>query len=177
MNKVFYNTDVREVFMKKLFLMMLCLFVVSFACAQDLVEGYWKSVDESGVITAGWKIYQKEGKLYGEIVKVPGTDADALATECKGPYKNFPIKGDTSKMTLINTPWIFGLEKISQGVWAGGNIVDPNDGNMYKCKITFRAKDGKKYKEDTLEMRGEIGLGIGRSQFWTKTSLEEISNL
>ena len=40
-------------------------------------------------------------------------------------------------------------------------------------------KDGRlsKYKEDTLEMRGEIGLGIGRIQFWTKTSLEEISNL
>ena len=85
--------------MKKLFLMMLCLFVVSFSFAQDLVEGYWKSVDENGVITAGWKIYQKEGKLYGEIIKVPGTDAGELAAECKGPYKNFPVKNKGYRKT------------------------------------------------------------------------------
>ena len=163
--------------MKKLLVIMLCLLVGTFAWSQDVVEGYWKSVDENGVVTAGWKIYEKNGKLYGEIVKVPGADPTLLATECKGPYKDFPLSGDTAKMTVINTPWIFGLTKSKVGVWANGNIVDPNDGKMYKCKITFRAKDGKKFKEDTLEMRGEIGLGIGRSQFWTRTTFEEISKL
>lgn len=56
-------------------------------------------------------------------------------------------------------------------------FIDPNDGKMYKCKITFRAKDGKKYVQDTLEMRGEIGLGIGRSQFWVRTTKEDASAL
>jgi uncharacterized protein (DUF2147 family) len=48
---------------------------------------------------------------------------------------------------------------------------------MYKCKITFRPTDGKKYKVDTLEMRGEIGLGIGKSQYWTKATKEQASAL
>lgn len=163
--------------MKKIIFVCLMLLAFSFTWAQDVVEGYWKSVDESGVITAGWKIYQKDGLLYGEIVKVPGQAEGTLASECKGPYKDFPIAGDTSKMTVINVPWIFGLLPVKPGSWANGNIIDPNDGKMYKCKITFKAKDGKKYLEDTLEMRGEIGLGIGRSQYWKKSSLEEISGL
>jgi uncharacterized protein (DUF2147 family) len=41
---------------------------------------------------------------------------------------------------------------------------------MYKCKIVFHAADGDRYKVDTLEIRGEIGLGIGRSQFWQRAS-------
>jgi len=163
--------------MKKIAFFCILLLTVSFAWSADVVEGYWKSVDESGVITAGWKIYQKEGTLYGEIVKVPGQEPSTLASECKGPYKNFPLEGDTALMTVVNVPWIFGLEQVKPGFWANGNIIDPNDGKMYKCKITFRAKDGKKYLEDTLEMRGEIGLGIGRSQYWKKSSLEEITSL
>jgi uncharacterized protein (DUF2147 family) len=60
------------------------------------------------------------------------------------------------------------------GQWSGGNVVDPESGSMYKCRITFRPADGKRYKVDTLEMRGEIGLGIGRSQFWRKSTKAEV---
>ena len=67
----------------------------------------------------------------------------------------------------------YNLEKKSEGVWQNGYIVAPDNGKYYYCKITFRKADGKKYKEDSLEMRGEIGLGIGRSQVWKKTTQEE----
>lgn len=80
-------------------------------------------------------------------------------------------------MTVVGTPWIWGLTQKSAGQWAGGNIIDPADGKVYKCKITFRAADGKKFKEDTLEMRGEIGMGIGRSQFWKRSTPEDIDQI
>jgi uncharacterized protein (DUF2147 family) len=153
----------------------LCAFSLS---AADKVEGYWKSIDEkTGKVTAAWKIYEQSGKLYGVIVTVPTQKDDTIAKDCKGPYKDFPVAGDVSKMTVVNTPFIYSLSKKAEGQWDGGNIIDPNDGKLYKCKIAYRAADGKKYKIDMLEMRGEIGLGIGRSQLWEKTSETEIESL
>ena len=71
----------------------------------------------------------------------------------------------------------YNLKKDDTGKWSKGYIIDPESGNRYKCKITFRKADGKKYKTDTLEMRGELALGIGRSQFWTRASEEEAKNI
>jgi uncharacterized protein (DUF2147 family) len=79
-------------------------------------------------------------------------------------------------MRVVGPPWIFGLTQDKPGLWSGGNVVDPNDGNMYGCKITFHAADSKKYPVDTLEMRGTIGP-FGRSQFWKKSTQEEASGL
>lgn len=151
---------------------LLCAFT---AVAADPVEGFWKSVDEkTGEATAFWKIYEKGGVLYGEIMKIVGKSDDTIATAAKSSYKNFPVSGDVSKMRVVGTPWIYGLTKKSEGEWTGGSIVDPKKGDLYKCKITFRPADGKKFSQDVLEMRGEIGLGIGRSQFWQRVSESEI---
>ncbi|GHU17923.1 hypothetical protein FACS1894163_09390 [Spirochaetia bacterium] len=54
-------------------------------------------------------------------------------------------------------------------------LTDSGSGNLYKCKIIFHAADGKKYKTDTLEMKGEIGLG--RSMFQPKASRDEALSL
>ena len=77
-------------------------------------------------------------------------------------------------LALFPTVRQTALTKKAPGEWAGGNIIDPKDGKIYKCKIRRHAPDGKDYKEETLEMRGEIGLGIGRSQYWKRTDLAEI---
>jgi uncharacterized protein (DUF2147 family) len=160
--------------MKKFFtvLSFFCFaFVVSVQCfAADPVTGYWISFDDkSGKQMSGWYIYEEGGKLYGKILSVAGFPQDVKADKCKESYKGFPVAGSVKNMTVVGTPWIFGLTKSAEGQWKGGNIIDPESGNMYSCKITFRVADGKKYRVDTLEMRGEIGLGIGRSQFWTRT--------
>jgi uncharacterized protein (DUF2147 family) len=80
-------------------------------------------------------------------------------------------------MTVVNTPFIFGLNKEAEGQWAGGNIIDPKDGKMYKCKIALRKADGKKFAKDVLEMRGEIGLGIGESHYWERITEADIEAL
>ncbi|MFQ3547325.1 MAG: DUF2147 domain-containing protein [Termitinemataceae bacterium] len=162
---------------KKGLLLLICFVAaVAVVFAADPVEGLWKSVDEQGVATAFWKIYEKNGVLYGEILKAIGKPDDQIATACKPSYKNFPISGEVNKMKVIGTPWIYGLKKKAVGQWEGGNIIDPGKGDLYQCKITFRPADGKKYKTDVLEMRGEIGLGIGRSQFWLRTTEAEIAS-
>lgn len=164
--------------MKKVLLLVSALLVLSSMAlfAADPVEGLWKSVDEQGVATAFWKIYEKNGVLYGEIVKIVGKSDDTIATAAKPSYKNFPVAGEVNKMKVVGTPWIYGLKKKAPGQWEGGNIVDPSKGDIYNCKITFRPADGKKYKTDILEMRGEIGLGIGRSQFWQRATEAEIKS-
>ena len=143
------------------------------AFAADPVEGYWKSVDEQGKATAFWKIYDRGGTLYGEILKIVGKPDDTIAENAKPSYKNFPVPGQVNKMKVIGTPWIFGLKMKRPGQWEGGNIVDPKEGKIYQCKIVFRPADGGKYPTDTLEMRGEIGFGIGRSQYWLRANERE----
>jgi uncharacterized protein (DUF2147 family) len=159
---------------KKSFLLAVVAFVAAtLAFAADPVEGFWKSVDETGKATAFWNIHVVGDKLMGEIVKIVGEPDDTIATDTKPSYKGFPVAGEVNKMKVIGTPWIWGLSSKKSGEWAGGNIVDPEKGDMYKCKITFRPADGKKYPTDVLEMRGEIGLGIGRSQLWQRATEAE----
>jgi uncharacterized protein (DUF2147 family) len=146
--------------------------------SKDPAEGFWLSVDDkTGKVTAGWEIYRQDGKLFGRVLSTAEHPADVIAANCKESYRGFPAAGKVNRMKVVGTPWIFGLSLEKPGQWTGGNVIDPADGNMYKCKITFRAADGAKYKTDTLEMRGEIGLGIGRSQYWRKATREEAGGL
>ena len=136
----------------------------------DPAEGFWLSVDEkSGKITAGWHIYEESGKLFGKILSMADLPKTTLAEKCKESYAGFPVAGKVNQMTVVGTPWIFGLVMNKPGEWINGNVVNPEDGGIYKCKITLHPADGKKFRADTLEMRGELGFGIGRSQFWKKT--------
>jgi uncharacterized protein (DUF2147 family) len=166
--------------MKKIAVLLCVMLTAAGICfAADPAEGYWLSVDEkTGKVTAGWEIYQQGGKLYGRILSLADHAPDVLADKCKESYPNFPAAGKVNRMPVTGTPWIFGLTPDRQsGQWSGGNVIDPNDGKIYRCKIIFHAADGGKYKTDTLEMRGEIGLGIGRSQFWQKADQSTASSL
>jgi uncharacterized protein (DUF2147 family) len=163
--------------MKKLLLICLSATLGQFCFALDPAEGFWFSVDEkSGKITAAWEIYESGGVLYGKMVSLTeGKRGDDPAVKCKKSYQGFPVTGAVNEMPITGTPWIFGLRKKGEGAWTGGYVVNPEDGNMYKCKITIHPAEGS--KAETLEMRGEIGLGIGRSQQWRRCTREEAANL
>jgi uncharacterized protein (DUF2147 family) len=166
--------------MKKLSVIVcLALLSAGLCFAEDPAVGFWISVDErTGKATAGWEIYlEKDGFLYGKMLSVAGFPQDQLAQLCKESYKGFPVSGAVNQMSVVGTPWVFGLRQEKTGQWSGGSIINPEDGKMYKCKIVYHKADGGKYKVDTLEMRGEIGLGIGRSQFWRKATQSEAASL
>jgi uncharacterized protein (DUF2147 family) len=163
--------------MKKIGIIIFLIFISGLCFAADMAEGFWINVDKRGNATEGWEIYALDGILYGRILSVAGYPQDVKASRCKDSYANFPLSGKVSEMTVVGTPWIFGLRQDRPGIWNGGNIVDPLNGSMYRCRITFYPQDGNKYQIDSLEVRGEIGLGIGMSQYWRKSSLEEASSL
>jgi uncharacterized protein (DUF2147 family) len=165
--------------MKKTALFFGLAFLIGGLCfAADPAEGYWLSIDDkTGKVTAGWEIYQEGGKLYGKVLSTAEHEPDVKAIACRESYRDFPVPGKVNQMIVVGTPWIFGLIREKEGRWVNGNVIDPTDGNIYKCKIIFHAADGKKFISDTLEIRGEIGLGIGRSQYWQKTSREIAATL
>ncbi|MDR3238867.1 MAG: DUF2147 domain-containing protein [Clostridiales bacterium] len=161
-------------------LVFLCAFTAAAQdpAAQDPIEGLWLSVDDkSGAIQSGWELYQDGGLLYGKMLSGIDLSAQDIAVKCKESYKGFPVAGKVNRMPFLGSPWIFGLRMESPGVWLGGNIIDPSNGNMYKCKITHHAADGKKFKTEVMELRGEIGLGIGGSQLWIRATREQIDAL
>ena len=165
--------------MKKIVVLFFVIFAAAgISFAADPVEGFWISMDEkTGEVTAGWHIYAEGGKLYGKILSMTNKVVGPLAVRCKESYPDFPVPGKVNQLPLLGTPWIYGLSASKSGEWSGGSIVNAEDGRIYKCKIIFRRADGKKFLNDVLEMRGEIGLGIGRSQYWHKTDRHGASSL
>lgn len=165
--------------MKKLIAVMSALLFAATLCfAADPAEGFWISVDEkTNEDTAGWKIWHEGGKLNGKILSVAEHPQDEKATGGKGKsYDNFMKGADVGTLTTVGTTWIWDLTQQAEGKWANGYIIDPGDGKRYKCRITFHKADGKKFKTDTLEMRGEVGP-FGRSQFWKKSTEAAASGL
>jgi len=169
--------------MKKILILTICLAITAVCFAQnEPVNGFWLSVDENtNRVTAGWQIYIENGILYGKILSMTDYSPSLIAEACRESYRNFPVPGRVNAMPVIGTPWIYGLTKQRNGEWSGGRIINPEDGRDYNCRIIFHAagsSSGRRtYQSDTLEMRGEIGLGIGRSQFWTRTDQRTASGL
>ena len=163
--------------MKKILMMLVLAAAAGLCFAADPAEGFWISTDDkTGKDTAGWEIYVQNGKLYGRILSIAGFPQDAKADKCKDSYAGFPTPGKVSQMTVVGTTWIFGLaQDKTPGRWSGGNVIDPDDGKMYGCKVTFHPAGGK-YKTDTLEMRGTIGP-LGRSQFWRSAAQADAAAL
>ncbi|RLD66378.1 MAG: DUF2147 domain-containing protein, partial [Bacteroidetes bacterium] len=60
---------------------------------------------------------------------------------------------------VVGMKIIMKMKKSDTNEWSGGTILDPNNGKVYKCKIS---RDG-----DNLAVRGFIGFSIiGRTQTW-----------
>jgi uncharacterized protein (DUF2147 family) len=159
---------------------MLTAFVLA-ANAQETLDsatGFWLSVDnKTGAVQSGWEIYQSSGVLYGKMLSAEGVSAEDTAGRCKDSYPGFPVEGKANLLPVLGSPWIFGLRRENSGVWSGGFVIDPSNGKIYKCKITWHPADGRRFPQEALEMRGEIGLGIGGSQYWRRATLEQASAL
>ena len=84
---------------------------------------------------------------------VPGEPADRRCTSCTDYRKDQVIIG----MTIVS-----GMHKEGDG-WEGGQILDPDNGKVYRCKMHLE-KDGRE-----LVVRGYIGVSLlGRSQSWIR---------
>jgi uncharacterized protein (DUF2147 family) len=132
-------------------LVMLILLITNFCFSQSVI-GKWKTVDdETGKEKSIVEIYEKDGKIYGRIIEIlEPENRYKKCTLCQGSDKDKPIMG------LI---FIKGLTKDGDE-YSGGKILDPKNGNLYKCYINLIGND-------KLKVRGYIGVSLfGRTQYW-----------
>ena len=126
--------------------------------AQMSPVGLWRTIsDKDGTVASEVRIYEADGVVAGKIDKVLRADAkpDAKCIECKDDRKDQPIVG----LEVLR-----GLKKVDgKDVWEGGTVVDPDNGTVYRAKVT-PIEGGKK-----LEMRGYVGAPLfGRTQTWIR---------
>jgi uncharacterized protein (DUF2147 family) len=119
--------------------------------------GLWQTIDDkTGQPKAVVQIQQdSDGTFTGKILAGLGAnnDPNRRCTACTDSRKDQLMTG----MTIIN-----GM-KPDGDVWDGGQILDPENGKLYKCKMHLD-DDGQK-----LVVRGYIGVSLlGRSQTWIR---------
>jgi uncharacterized protein (DUF2147 family) len=132
--------------------------VASHAWADDNSPvGLWKNIDDvSGKPKALIRITESNGTLQGQIEKLfraPTEDQNPKCEKCEGARKDQPVIG----LVIMN-----GLKKDGDE-YNGGEILDPDNGKVYRSKIHL-TDGGKK-----LSVRGYIGVPmLGRSQTWVR---------
>lgn len=158
------------------FVMMMLVMAGIFA--EDPVFGMWKNIDDdNGEIAAVWNFYEEDGQLFGDILAMRNRPQNALASDCKASYKDFPKAGKVNKMPVVGTSWIYNLTKESEGNWKGGYIIDPSTGKQYGCMIKH-LKVGEKNKsftavEETLAVAISVGP-VKVFKYWVKATEDDI---
>jgi uncharacterized protein (DUF2147 family) len=125
--------------------------------AQMTPVGTWHNIDDkTGEAKAEIQIVEKEGVLSGRVVKSLRHDPNAKKTceDCKDERKGQDIIG----MEIIR-----GVkpDPLTEYSWAGGKILDPENGKEYTVKMMPK-EGGQK-----LQVRGYIGP-FYRTQIWLR---------
>lgn len=118
--------------------------------------GYWTTIsDKTKKPRAVVRLTQRNGIIEGRIIRIYPLEKDHdFCVKCPEPLKNKPI---------IGLRFLWGLKPDGELSWSGGHIIDPQEGSVYKCKMTLD-KSGK-----TLFVRGYIGISLlGRTQLWVR---------
>lgn len=109
-----------------------------------MVRSHVRIVDAGGAL---------EGKVEKLLNRQPDDDPDRLCRACAGERKDQPVEG----MTIL-----WGLKQDGDQ-WTGGEILDPKNGKIYRCRMKL-IDGGRK-----LEVRGFIGVSLlGRTQTWLR---------
>lgn len=124
--------------------------------AQD-VFGKWISIDdETGEEKSIVEIYKKDGKVFGKIIELlRPQDKDALCDLCDGINYNKPVVG----LEIIK-----GLKKAGT-LYKDGDILDPENGKEYNCKIWMDPE-----KPNELNVRGYVAF-FYRTQYWKRVDI------
>ena len=123
------------------------------AHAQNTPVGVWKTIDDDTKQEKSLvRITESGGIVTGKIEKLLNpTEPNPVCDKCSDDRKGKPITG----MSIIE-----GLKQSGE-VWEGGEILDPNNGKVYRVRLK-PVENGKK-----LEVRGYIGPFF-RTQTWLR---------
>jgi uncharacterized protein (DUF2147 family) len=116
--------------------------------------GVWRTIDDNTHKPRGLiRLYEQSGVLFGKIeASFDPAEEKEVCDRCEGERRNKPVIG---LIVLRN------MKKSGANEYAGGDILDPDTGQIYKCRITV---DGSGRR---LVVRGYVGIALlGRSQVW-----------
>ncbi len=126
------------------------------AASSDLLTpvGRWKTVDDkTGKPKAIVLIYTENGRLFGKVEATLDPNAKKVCEKCKDERRNQAIIGMVILRGMV----------LHSGEYTGGDILDPDNGSIYRCKMHLEEHGSK------LSVRGFIGFSLlGRSQTWTR---------
>ena len=143
--------------MKTLIAGLLLAAVAGAAIAQATPAGLWKTIDDKTKAEKSLVRITDAGGVYtGKVEKILSDKPDAKCTECTDARKDQPVQG----MVILRD---IKQDASDKGLWVGGDILDPNDGKIYKVQL--KPVDGGK----KLDVRGYIGTPLlGRTQTWIR---------
>jgi uncharacterized protein (DUF2147 family) len=123
--------------------------------AQDVI-GKWQTIDdETNKPRSIVEIFEKDGKVYGKVVRLfreDNEDPDPVCKDCDEDDDRYNKK-------VIGMEIIRDMEKGDEG-WEDGTILDPKNGKVYRCRLWVEGTD--------LKVRGYWGP-IYRTQTWHKS--------
>lgn len=140
--------------MKKAILVVVIFQICTLFAEAQTIFGKWESIEaETGKTEAIIEVYKEDNKAYAKVIDILNPeDKDKICIYCKGKNKDKPILG----LIILD-----GLKEDGDE-WSGGKIVDPKNGNTYKCYI--KLKDS-----NNLKLRGYIGISLfGRTEYWKR---------
>jgi len=132
--------------------------MASTAWAQATPAGLWKTIDDETKLEKSFvRVSETGGVFTGKVEKiVDPAKQDSKCDKCSDERKDQPVLG----MTIVRN---VKQNTDDTGLWDGGDILDPNNGKVYKVRM--RPVDGGK----KLEVRGFIGVALlGRTQTWIR---------
>jgi len=126
------------------------------AMAQMSPVGLWQTIsDTDGKPTSEVRVIENAGVISAVVEKALVTSTEPNCDKCTDDRKGKPKVG----LQIIRD----ARKTDGKDVWEGGNILDPNNGTVYKLKLT-PIEGGKK-----LEVRGFVGMALlGRTQTWIR---------
>jgi uncharacterized protein (DUF2147 family) len=138
--------------MKKILTAAALMLACTLTMAQATPVGLWRTIDDETKSEKSLvRIADNAGVLTGKVEKITDpAKQDSKCDKCSDARKDQKVIG----MTIVE-----GVKKNDDGHWDGGTILDPNNGKVYKVRMT--PKDGGK----TMEVRGFIGP-FYRNQTW-----------
>ncbi len=128
------------------------------AQAQPSPVGLWATIDDqTDQEKSRVRITQQGREVFGVIEKILDPKRqNTKCIKCPEPMKDQPILGMTILRHVASQP-------DDPSVWAGGEILDPENGKYYKVQLKL-INSGK-----NLEVRGYIGVPLfGRTQTWVR---------
>jgi uncharacterized protein (DUF2147 family) len=139
----------------KILLIPILLMTMS-AYGQSII-GKWKTIDDTnGKEKSIVEIFEKGDKVHGRIIRIfpeQGEDPDPVCDQCEEDDPRFRKK-------IIGMEIITSMQRES-GQYTNGEILDPENGKVYRCKLWMEGSD--------LKVRGYWGP-FYRTQTWKRAN-------